>query len=148
MSQPTSLGCATVSGGGVREGTMRLVQLSTGFQSLPPLPTSKLGPSGADSQVGGFVYILGPCRSLQQKFSCEAGSFSCFHHNPHRYFQSEVLRLYVPMLEPWVAQSVSLHSSSPGLSACKCGTTLSTSCHLASSPFCPAAHLHPSYWYG
>ena len=28
-------------------------QLSAGFQSLPLLPTSKLGPSGADSQVGG-----------------------------------------------------------------------------------------------
>ena len=27
---------------------------------------SKLGPSGADSQVGGFVYILGLCRSFQQ----------------------------------------------------------------------------------
>ena len=37
-----------------------------GFQSLLPLPTSKLGPSGADSQVGSFMYILGPCGSLQQ----------------------------------------------------------------------------------
>ena len=26
-------------------------QLSIGFQALPPLPTSKLGPSGADSRV-------------------------------------------------------------------------------------------------
>ena len=40
-------------------------QLSAGFQSCPPLPTSKLSPSGADSLVGGFVYILGPCWSLQ-----------------------------------------------------------------------------------
>ena len=39
---------------------------SAGFQSLPPLPTSKLGPTGADSQVGGLVYILGPCGSLQR----------------------------------------------------------------------------------
>ena len=45
---------------------MPLVQLSTGFQSLPPLLISKLGPSGADSQVGGFVYVLGPRGSLQQ----------------------------------------------------------------------------------
>ena len=37
-----------------------------GFQSLPPLPTSKSGPSGAFSWVGGFVHILGPCGSLQQ----------------------------------------------------------------------------------
>ena len=64
--QPMSLRCDPVCGGGVREGTMLLAQLSTSFQSLPPLPTSKLGPSGADSQVGGFVYILGPCGSLQR----------------------------------------------------------------------------------
>ena len=49
----------------VREGTMPLALLSTGFQSLFQLPTSKLGPSGADSQVGEFVYVLGPCDSLQ-----------------------------------------------------------------------------------
>ena len=36
------------------------------LQSLPPLSTSKLGPSGADSWVGGLVYILGPCGSLQR----------------------------------------------------------------------------------
>ena len=59
------LGCGAVYGGGVREGTMLLAQLSPRFQSLPPLPTSELGPSGADSQVGGFVYILGPYESLQ-----------------------------------------------------------------------------------
>ena len=45
---------------------MALAPLSAGFQSLPPLPTSKLGPSGADSQVGGFVYALGLCGSLQR----------------------------------------------------------------------------------
>ena len=45
---------------------MPLALLSAGFQSLPPLPTSKLGPSSADSQVSGFVYILGPCRSPQR----------------------------------------------------------------------------------
>ena len=45
---------------------MVLSLLSASFQSLPPLPTSKLGPSGADSCVGGFVYVLGHCGSLQQ----------------------------------------------------------------------------------
>ena len=44
---------------------MEVAPLSVSFQSLPPLPTSKLGPSGADSQVGGVVYVLGPCGSLQ-----------------------------------------------------------------------------------
>ena len=54
---------------------MLLAQLSPQFQSLSLLPTSKLGPSGADSWVGGLVYVLGPCGSLN-KLSCEAGSFS------------------------------------------------------------------------
>ena len=45
---------------------MLLARLLVGFQSLPPLPTSKLGPTGADSWVGGFVYILGFCVSLQR----------------------------------------------------------------------------------
>ena len=47
------LHCGTVCGGGVREGTMVLTGLLAGFHSLPPLPTSKLGPSGADFWVGG-----------------------------------------------------------------------------------------------
>ena len=45
---------------------MPLPQLLAGFQSLPLLSTSKLGPFGADSQVDGFVYVLEPCGSLQQ----------------------------------------------------------------------------------
>ena len=65
MGQPTSLCCDAVCGGGVKEGTVPLAPLSAGFQSLPLLPTSKLGPSGANSWVGGFVYVLGPCGSLQ-----------------------------------------------------------------------------------
>ena len=48
---------------------------------------------------------------LSNELSCESGRVSC-HLNPHRFFQSEVLRLYFPMLEPWVAQSVSLPSCS------------------------------------
>ena len=35
-------------------------QFSASFQSLYLLSTSKLGPSDADSRVGGFVYILRP----------------------------------------------------------------------------------------
>ena len=49
---------------------MPLVQLSASFQSLGLLPTTKLGPSGADSWVGGFVYILGPRASLHQTLLC------------------------------------------------------------------------------
>ena len=48
---------------------------------------------------------------LSNELSCKAGNYShC--HNLHRYFQSEVLRLYFPMLEPWVVWSISLLSCS------------------------------------
>ena len=43
---------------------MVLAPLSVGFQSLLPPPTVKLGPSGADSRMGGLVHALGPCGSL------------------------------------------------------------------------------------
>ena len=61
-----SLCCDAVCGGGVLEGTVLLALLSASFQSLLPLLTIKLGPSGADSQVGGLVYVLGVCGSLQR----------------------------------------------------------------------------------
>ena len=44
---------------------------------------------------------------LSNELSCEAGSFS-FCLNSQRCFQSEVLRLYFPAVEPWVAWSVLL----------------------------------------
>ena len=44
---------------------MLLALLSASFHSLPLLPTIRLGPCGADSWVGGFVYFLGSCVSLQ-----------------------------------------------------------------------------------
>ena len=48
---------------------------------------------------------MGPSNGL----SCETGSFS-HHCNPLRFLQPEVLRLYLPALEPWVAGSVLLPS--------------------------------------
>ena len=51
---------------------------------------------------------------LSSQVSCEAGSFS-HHRNPHRFLQPEVLRLYFSILEPWVAQSISLPSCSSQL---------------------------------
>ena len=58
--QPTWLHCGAVCGGDDREGTMPLAYLSSGFQSLPLLPTSKVGFSDADYWVGGFAGVLGP----------------------------------------------------------------------------------------
>ena len=65
MRQPSLLCCGAVCGGRVRKGTTPLAWLSVGFQSLPLLRKSKSGPSRAESQVHGFVYVLGPCGSHQ-----------------------------------------------------------------------------------
>ena len=54
-----------------------------------------------------FQNPVGPSKEL----SCEARSFShCL--NLHRCFQSKVLRLYFPSLEPWVVWPVSLPTCS------------------------------------
>ena len=84
-----SLFCDAVCKGGAREGTMELALLSASFQSLPPLPTSKLGPSGADSCVDGVVYIVGPCGSLQQILP-RGWEFLLLPPQPPRGFQWEV----------------------------------------------------------
>ena len=86
---------------------MALAPLSAGFQSLPQLPTIKLGPSGADSRVGGLVHALGPCGSLQQPLLW-GWEFLLLPPQPPRVFSIRGLRLYFPELEPWVAQSASL----------------------------------------
>ena len=72
---------------------MPLAGLSASFQSVPLLPTSKLGPSGADSWVDVFVYVLG-LYGLSKDLSFEGGSFSHLL-NPSQVV-SEVLRLYFP----------------------------------------------------
>ena len=110
VGQSTLLGCRAVCGGGAQEGTIPLVQLSDSFQSLPLLPTSKFGPSGGWFP-GGWVCVHSRTLLVSPMNSPEAGSFSC-HHNPNRFLQSELLKLYVPILEPRVARSVSLSSYS------------------------------------
>ena len=81
---------------------MALAPLSAGFQSLPLLPTIKLGPSGADSRVGGLVHTLGPCGSLWRTLLW-GWEFLLLPPQPPRVFSISGLRLYFPTLEPWVA---------------------------------------------
>ena len=86
MVQPRLLHCGAVCGGGVREGTVPLAQLLAGFQSLPLLPTNKLGLSGADSWVGGCVYVLVTPRVPPTDSPVRLGLFS-HSCNPHRFLQ-------------------------------------------------------------
>ena len=146
--------CGTVCGGGVREGTMLFARLWPCFQSLPPLPASKLGPPGADSGVGGFVYILGPHGSLQ--WTLLWGWEFLLLPQPPQVFTARGLRLYFPALGPWVAQSVSfpscfsrfIHTQMWDHSGCE---LLPHPLSLPATPFSvsplpySAACLHPSY---
>ena len=137
VGQPTSLRCDAVCGGGVWEGTLLLAPLSAGFQALPRLPTTKLGPCGADSWVGGFVYILGPCGSLQQTLLWGWEFLPLLPQPPQvfsvRDFGILFLRtgLYSLSCSPIVP---------PSLPICKCGTARSAS-HCLAHPGPPAAAL-------
>ena len=136
--------------------------LSPGFQSFTLLPTIKLGPSGAGSQVGGPLHAPGPCGSLQRPLLWGWESL-LLPPQPPWAFSIRGLRLYFPALEPWVARSALLPAV-PGLSVCSCGAAGSASgqsaCavrptlhqsqshHGHASPLRPGARLRPSYWSG
>ena len=90
-----------------QEEAMAPASLSSGFQSFTPVPTIKLGPSGAGSRVGGPVHTLGPCWSLQQPLLLGWESLLLLPQPP-RAFSIRGLRFYFPVLEPWVARSASL----------------------------------------
>ena len=139
-----TLRCDTVCGGGVQEGTMPLAPLSAGFQSLLPLPTIKLGPSGADSQVGGLVYFLGPYWSLQ--WTLLWGQELLPPPQPPQVFSVRDLRLYFPVLEPWVAWSVSLPSCSSWFFCSRmwdCPVRSLPPCCASSPPNCLSLPLLP-----
>ena len=127
---------------------MLLAWLSPCFQSLPSFPTSKLGPFGAASWVGGFVYILGPHGPLQwilqwgflpppqtpqiftargsEAFFSIAGSLSCAVSLAPQLFLLIYLHVNVgPPILP-AAPSPAWSASLPCV-------------------FTPAACLHPSY---
>ena len=95
-----------------REGVMAPASLSSGFQSFTPIPTIKLGPSGAGSRVGGLVHTLGPCGSLQRPLLW-GWEFLLLLPQPPGVFSIRGLRLYFPELEPWVARSASLLAFRP-----------------------------------
>ena len=144
MGQPILLNCGTICRGGIREGTMPPARLLAGFQSLLPLLTSKLGPSGADFQVGGFVYIVRPCGFLQPTLLW-GWEFLLLMQPPRIFLVRGIEDLfplngnlgYMVCLTPHLFLLVYLHTN-VGLP----GTPATVLPHVLSAP---AAHLHPSY---
>ena len=126
MRQPPLLHCGAVCGGGVRKGKMPLAGLLPAFSHSPP-SHKQLGPSGADSQVGGFVYVLGPCESLKQTLLW-GWEFLPLPQPP------QVFSVGGFISPRWNSGLHGLSHSSAvplGLSAYGCGTTQSVSCCLA-----------------
>ena len=128
---------------------MLLVQLLFRFPSLLLLSTNELCPAGADSQVGGFVYILGPCGSLQQTLLC-GWEFLMLPPQPPQVFSIRGFRLYFPTLELWVLQCVSLPScysqfictqmwDNPLCQPPPCQVCLLLLCPKSSSPWLPVS---------
>ena len=81
---------------------------------------------------------------LSNNLSREAGNFSCWAPQPPQVFSIRGLRLYFPMLEPWVARSALLPAFHPGLSLCECGTVGSASGQTACS-LCPTLRQSQSH---
>ena len=100
----------SVGEGSEREQCCLLCSLLV-FSHFPGYPQSNWALLVLISRWVGLCMILDPV-GFSNELSCEAGSFSCHCLNPHKCFQSEVLRLYFPAVEPWVARSVSLPSCS------------------------------------
>ena len=138
----------------VREGVdreqWRLLHSLPVFSHSFPLPTIKLDPSGAASQVGEFVHVLGPCASLQRPL-LRGWEFLPLPPQPPQVFSVSGLRLYFLTLELWVSRSVAWSTS------CSLPTRCSfphptirhlagfASCRLAVSLLHPATCHHPSY---
>ena len=117
--------------------------LSSGFHSFTPLPTIKLGPSGAGSRVGGLVHTLSEAPvGLSNNLSCEAGSLSCCHPNPHGAFNQRFEALF-PRSEALgcVFCFASLRLS--GLSVRECGAAGSASGQTA----CPVRPTLLQSWF-
>ena len=151
MGQSTLLLFGAVCVGGVREGTMPLASLLGScptFCYFPCFPQVNGALSGADSWVGGFVYILGPWGSLQQTLLW--GWEFLPPLQPPQVFTARGFEALFPhavtlgwkvCLTPQLFLPVNPHTSvGPPASASPTGS--SSHC-LATHPFCPSCPSLP-----
>ena len=129
-------------------------------QSLPLLPTIKLGPSGAGSRVGGFVHTLGPPWFSPTTSPVRLGVSPTAAPTPTGIFNQRFEALFpragalgcVVCFAPRCSSGLSVREcgatgSASGQTACPFRPTLhqSRSCHGHVSLLCPGARIHPSY---
>ena len=133
-----------VWGGGVWEGTVPLALLTAIFSHFSCYPQANWAILVLIPLVDGFVYILGPCGSLQWTL---LWGFS----TPTGFFSQRFLKLYYPVLESWVAWSVLLPSCCSWFvrtqmwdrPLLQLPLTCSSSHSLATSPLCPGCLAPP-----
>ena len=77
------------------------------FSITSPATHNQIGPFWCWCPVGGLVHALGPCGSLQGTLLW-GWEFLLLPPQPPQVFSVNGLRLYFPILEPWVVWSVSL----------------------------------------
>ena len=111
------------------------------FQLLPLLPTSKLGPFHADSQIGGFVYVLGPCGSLQWTLLW-GWEFLPLLQLPQVFTARSFEGFFFPCFYTGLCGLPYSLVIFPYLCAHKFRTTGSSSHHLSAYPLCPGC-LYP-----
>ena len=146
--QPSSLCSGAICGVGSEKDQCCFVRLSADFQSLFSLPSNKLDPSGAESWVSGFAYILGPCGSLQWTLLW-SWEFFLPSQSP-KVFSVRGFEALFP--KPGKRGLSHFPVVPPGLSARKCGTTQSASHYLIllvfqPLPFCMSSlPLLPVWW--
>ena len=104
--------------------------LSARPQSLPLLPTIKLGPSGAGSRVGGLVHTLGPCGSLQWPLLW-GWEFLLLPPQSPRVFSIKVWGFISPHWSPGLLGLLHSPTFRPGLSVRQCRATGSASVQTA-----------------
>ena len=118
---------------------MVLAPLSSGFQSLPPLPTMKLGPFGADSQVGGLVQAVGPWGSLQGTLLWGRAFLLLLPQPPTGVFNQRFEALFPQRWSPGLCGLFHSPAITPSLSMCECGAAGAASHHLVWSVSCSQA---------
>ena len=138
---------------------MALAPFSAGFQSLPPLPTIKLGPSGADSRVGGWASACSrPLWVSPTNCPVRLGVSPTAASTLRGVFNQRFEALFPctgalgcavcfappPFLPVYLCANVGLR----GLLAAALPAPFATSRCLAASPLCTAARLRPSYLSG
>ena len=126
-------------GRGLRGNKMALAPLSACFQSLPLLPTIKLGPSGADFP-GGWVCVLSRTSWVSPGNSPVRLGLSPTTSTPTGFYRQSFWGFIFPHQNPGLCGLSCSPVVPPSLFACKYGATQS-SCCLPTYPVTTLSHV-------